>query len=154
PSSDFRSSPPSPPSARHSTSRWRRCGWSTSSPPTRQLRRPCANWGGPAVQNSTADFRDYDAHVYHDPATTRAVPAELRETIGRGFAVRLGRWHDALIGPHTASMYQVAFANDQCATLVPFLMLNRSGLSVLVHPNTGAPRDDHLVHALWLGEQL
>ena len=99
-------------------------------------------------------IRDYHAHVYYDPATTRAAAEALRASIDRGFVVRLGRWHDALVGPHTGSMYQVAFAGDQFATLVPFLMLNRSGLSVLVHPNTGAPRDDHLVHALWLGEPL
>jgi DOPA 4,5-dioxygenase len=33
-------------------------------------------------------------------------------------------------------------------------MLNRQGLSVLVHPNTGRSLDDHLVHALWLGDRL
>jgi aromatic ring-cleaving dioxygenase len=37
---------------------------------------------------------------------------------------------------------------------VPWLMLNRAGLDVLVHPNTLAPRDDHLRHALWLGRVL
>ena len=106
------------------------------------------------MQIPISAIRDYHAHVYYDPATTRAVAEELRDKIGRAFVVRLGRWHDALVGPHTGSMYQVAFATDQFATLVPYLMLNRSGLSVLVHPNTGAPRDDHLVHALWLGEPL
>lgn len=39
-------------------------------------------------------------------------------------------------------------------TLVPFLMLNRQGLTVLVHPESGRPRDDHLMHALWLGAVL
>ena len=33
-------------------------------------------------------------------------------------------------------------------------MLNRQGLIVLVHPETDRPRDDHLLHALWLGERL
>ena len=51
-------------------------------------------------------------------------------------------------------MYQVAFTPDVLARLLPWLMLNRLGLSVLVHPNTGRARDDHLVHALWLGPRL
>jgi DOPA 4,5-dioxygenase len=33
-------------------------------------------------------------------------------------------------------------------------MLNRMGLTVLVHPETGRPRDDHTRHAAWLGEVL
>ena len=40
------------------------------------------------------------------------------------------------------------------ADFVPWLMLKRAGLTILVHPNTGAPRDDHLTHALWLGRVL
>lgn len=98
--------------------------------------------------------RDYHAHVYYDPATTRGAAQALRDRIGERFDARLGRWHDVPVGPHTAAMYQVAFPVDQFAGIVPFLMLERRGLSVLVHPNTGAPRDDHLVHAIWLGEPL
>jgi DOPA 4,5-dioxygenase len=51
-------------------------------------------------------------------------------------------------------MFQVAFATELFSTFVPWLMLNRLGLTVLVHPNTDRPRDDHLVHALWLGRIL
>jgi DOPA 4,5-dioxygenase len=78
----------------------------------------------------------------------------LRQRIGERFSVQLGRWHDVPVGPHTAAMYQVAFATEVFASLVPWLMLNRAGLTVLVHPNTLAPRDDHLLHALWLGPPL
>ncbi len=51
-------------------------------------------------------------------------------------------------------MYQVAFAPDQFAHLVPWLMLNREGLDVLVHPNSGHALADHRDHALWLGNSL
>ena len=33
-------------------------------------------------------------------------------------------------------------------------MMNRRGLAVLIHPNTGRSKSDHLTHALWLGEIL
>ena len=51
-------------------------------------------------------------------------------------------------------MYQVAFAAELFADVLPWLMLNRAGLTVLVHPETGRPRDDHLHHAAWLGAVL
>jgi DOPA 4,5-dioxygenase len=51
-------------------------------------------------------------------------------------------------------MYQLAFSVEEFPRLVPWLMLNRDGLSILVHPNTLRPRDDHLIHALWLGAPL
>lgn len=33
-------------------------------------------------------------------------------------------------------------------------MLNREGLDILVHPETGDAVADHAVHSLWLGEKL
>lgn len=97
---------------------------------------------------------NYHAHVYYDPVATRSTAEALRQRIGERFSVQLGRWHDLPVGPHTEAMYQVAFAAEAFASFVPWLMLNRAGLTVLVHPNTLAPRDDHLLHALWLGPPL
>jgi aromatic ring-cleaving dioxygenase len=58
------------------------------------------------------------------------------------------------VGPHTKPMYQLAFAGDQFAAVVPWLMLNRGGLSILVHPLTDDPVADHEVNPLWLGEAV
>ena len=96
----------------------------------------------------------WHAHVYYDPAATRPQAERVRAAIVARFKVQLGRWHDVAIGPHSAAMYQVAFDVPVFAELVPWLALHRGGLSVLVHPNTLAPRADHLVHALWLGPSL
>jgi DOPA 4,5-dioxygenase len=97
----------------------------------------------------------YHAHVYYDPAHTRGVAEQVRAGITERFpSARLGRWHDVPVGPHTCAMFQVAFEPELFPALVPWLMLNRQGLSVLVHPETGDARADHLVHAAWLGEQL
>ena len=101
-----------------------------------------------------AGIHSYHAHIYFEPASTRSVAEALRRRIAERFVVQMGRWHDVPVGPHTAAMYQVAFASGLFASFVPWLMLNRSGLTVLVHPNTLAPRADHLIHALWLGPPL
>ena len=98
-------------------------------------------------------IRSYHAHIYYTPQT-KPVAERLREAIGRDFAVELGRWHDEPVGPHPISMYQVAFAVAEFPRLVPWLMLNRGGLDVLVHPQTDDAYDDHAVHALWLGTKL
>ena len=103
--------------------------------------------------NEPARITGYHAHVYYDPAT-RPIAERLREAIGVRFTARLGRWHDRPVGPHPTSMYQVAFATAEFATLVPWLMLNRDGLDVLVHPETGDDVTDHRDHALWLGNKL
>jgi DOPA 4,5-dioxygenase len=49
---------------------------------------------------------------------------------------------------------QVAFAPDQFAALVSWLMLHRDDLDVLVYPEAGDDLVDHRDHALWLGEKL
>jgi aromatic ring-cleaving dioxygenase len=54
---------------------------------------------------------------------------------------------------HAADVSGV-FRPDEFPRFVPWLMLNRNGLAVLIHPNTGRSKSDHLVHALWLGEVL
>ena len=98
-------------------------------------------------------IRGYHAHIYYDPET-RPVAERLREAIGNRFTVELGRWREAPVGPHPVSMYQAAFPASEFDRLVPWLMLNRSGLSVLVHPQTEDAYNDHTIHALWLGAPL
>jgi aromatic ring-cleaving dioxygenase len=82
-----------------------------------------------------AQFR---AHVYYDPATARSRGERLRKRVAGAFPqAKLGRWHDELVAPHPQSMFQIAFPAEIFGAFVPWLMLNRDGLAVLVHPETG-----------------
>jgi aromatic ring-cleaving dioxygenase len=97
----------------------------------------------------------FHAHIYYDPATTRSRAERLREGVAGAFPqATLGRWHDELVGPHPQSMFQIAFPAAIFGAFVPWLMLNRDGLVVLVHPETGDDLTDHTTNAAWLGAPL
>ena len=96
----------------------------------------------------------YHAHIYYDPAT-RERAQRLRAQAAELFPDALiGRWHDAPVGPHPQSMYQIAFPRELITEFLPWLMLNRDGLTVLLHPETGDDLSDHTGHAAWLGAML
>ncbi len=105
------------------------------------------------ITGPTGAITGYHAHVYYDPAT-RSEAAVLREGAESRFKVRMGRWHDVPIGPHPQAMYQIAFGVEEFPHLVPWLMVNRGSLAVLVHPLTDDEYEDHSHHALWLGAIL
>ena len=100
-------------------------------------------------------IKGFHAHIYFDPKTTRDAAARVRAGLaGGGFNVQLGSWHDGPVGPHLDAMYQAVFAPEEFGKIVPWLMLHREGLSVLVHPSTGDSYGDHVERGLWLGEKL
>jgi aromatic ring-cleaving dioxygenase len=96
---------------------------------------------------------DYHMHVYYDP-DIRDRAEQLRTWIEERFTVRMGRWHDVPVGPHPTAMYQIQFETPLFPTLVPFVKMNRMGLTILLHPQSGRPRDDHTVNATWMGAVL
>lgn len=99
------------------------------------------------------EIKGFHAHIYFDTAS-RDAAARVREELSANFDVQLGRWHDKPIGPHPKAMYQVAFSPNEFAKIIPWLMLNRQKLDILIHPETGDDVADHMDRSLWLGEKL
>jgi DOPA 4,5-dioxygenase len=96
------------------------------------------------------EVKGYHAHVYFD-AATRPVAERLRDTLVDLFAVEPGAFADEPRGPHPIPQFNVIFEIPEFQNIVPWLMLNRQGLDVLVHPLTESNYDDHTRNALWLG---
>ena len=99
------------------------------------------------------DIKGYHAHVYYD-AASKEKAAALRESLLGKFKVEAGGFSDAPQGPHPISQFNVIFESPEFDAVVPWLMLNRGSLSILVHPRTGDEAADHDGNALWLGERL
>lgn len=96
----------------------------------------------------------YHAHIYYDPATTRAVAERVCAALGETARVEIDGFRDTPVGPHPIANVLVIFKPEQFAQVVPHLMLNRAGLDVLVHPLTTDAVEDHSGYAIWLGNPV
>jgi DOPA 4,5-dioxygenase len=107
---------------------------------------------GPGLEKGAAvsAITGYHAHVYFD-AGDREKARVLCETAGQALGVAVGRMHDKPVGPHPRGSCQLAFGPEQFAAVIPWLILNRNGLTVLAHAETGDALKDHTEHVLWLG---
>jgi aromatic ring-cleaving dioxygenase len=96
------------------------------------------------------EIENFHAHVYYD-APTRARAQKLCEAAGKEFGVRVGRMHDNPVGPHPRGSCQLTIGKEQFSEVVSWLVLNRKGLTVFTHAQTGNALKDHTDHVIWLG---
>lgn len=92
----------------------------------------------------------YHAHVYFD-AHTIDKARQICLACSEKFGVTMGRVHERPVGPHPDWSCQLAFGPEKLGDVVGWLALNRDGLVVLVHPETGDSVKDHSEHAVWMG---
>ena len=103
------------------------------------------------TDRSTDAIATWHAHVYFDAATAGPARALYERVAARFPEAEMGRFHERPVGPHPMWSYQIAFAPALFAEIVPWLALNRDGLDVFAHPNTGNGRADHSAHVVFLG---
>jgi DOPA 4,5-dioxygenase len=97
-----------------------------------------------------ANVVEYHAHVYFD-ASTLEKARRICEACRDAFGVVMGRVHEKPVGPHPDWSCQLLVPHEKFADVTSWLMLNRDGLVVLVHPETGNDLKDHTDHAMWMG---
>ncbi len=98
----------------------------------------------------TSSIRGFHAHVYYDEKSHPQAEAFCLAAKEQ-FELKMGRMHKKLVGPHPCWSCQLAFSPQLFADVVPWLALNRNGLSILIHPESGDELADHRDHALWMG---
>ena len=101
------------------------------------------------MSGSPEALHGYHAHIYYND-DTRLVAEKLRDTLASDFPVQIGK-NAGIAGPHPVLRIQIIFRNEAFQRVVPWLMLNREGLDILVHPLSDDEYDDHTANALWLG---
>jgi DOPA 4,5-dioxygenase len=96
----------------------------------------------------------FHAHIYYDPTRTRGIAEQLCAAIHEKFGAEIDGFRDTPVGPHPIANVLVIFETDLFADVVPYLMLNREGLDILVHPLTEDAVEDHSSYAIWLGKPV
>ncbi|HLR13522.1 MAG TPA: DOPA 4,5-dioxygenase family protein [Burkholderiaceae bacterium] len=104
---------------------------------------PTNDFSMPAVQG-------YHSHVYYD-ARTLDQARLLCEAAATALGVQMGRMHQRPVGPHPDWSCQLSYPADQLNTVLPWLAVNRHGLTIFTHPLTGDDLRDHRDYAIWMG---
>ena len=101
----------------------------------------------------TPEIRGFHAHVYFDQNSMEKAQ-RLCEAASKLCPVTIGRMHQKPVGPHPMWSCQLAFAPEVFGEVMAWLALNRDGLIVFTHPETGDDLADHRDHAVWMGDVL
>ena len=100
-------------------------------------------------------IRDFHAHLYFDPDEVELARAVARQA-QQLFDVPVGHFHVRPVGPHPRGSVQLTVTTDKFGEVAQWVALNRRGLTVFAHAETGNDLADHTEHVIWFGpsEQL
>ena len=99
----------------------------------------------------TTTITGWHAHVYFSEAEIGRAE-RLCEAARARFGVEMGRMHAGPVGPHPTGSCQLTVPPAAFAEVIAWLALNREGLTVFAHAETGDAWADHTRHVIWLGE--
>ena len=96
-------------------------------------------------------IHDFHAHIYFNPEEVDTAKA-LGAAAHRKFGVPEGHYHLRPVGPHPRGSCQLTVPADRFGEIAQWLVLNRGGLTIFAHANTGDDLADHTRHVIWFGE--
>ncbi|KAJ3002562.1 UNVERIFIED_CONTAM: hypothetical protein HDU68_006160 [Siphonaria sp. JEL0065] len=105
----------------------------------------------PAAHGNAWDF-----HIYFDALTQLEFAKDLHAKAKQAFPnTYFSKFATVPIGPHTSPMFKVEVnSTAEFGSFLSFIALHRGELSILAHPMTGNPLDDHIVHGVWIGDKI
>ncbi len=94
--------------------------------------------------------KPYHAHVYFE-AETKQTALDVVEKVSSQYNIAAGHFHDDPVGPHPTGSCQLTVPINQLGEVVNWLALNRQGLTIFIHADTGDVMKDHTKHTIWMG---
>jgi aromatic ring-cleaving dioxygenase len=98
-------------------------------------------------------IKNFHIHLYYDE-TTIDLAKDLASKTKEEFSIGVGRFHEKNVGPHPRWSVQLSVPTDLFGEVLTSVALNRKGLTIFSHPDTGNDLIDHTDNAIWMGEIL
>lgn len=95
-------------------------------------------------------IRYFHIHLYYDQSTLE-IAKDLATDIKNKYSIPVGTFHERNVGPHPMWSVQLSVSNELFGEILAYVALNRNGLTVFSHPDTGNDLRDHTDHAIWMG---
>jgi len=93
----------------------------------------------------------YHAHIYFNEDSKR-LAKRLCDASSDRFKLKVGQFHEKLVGPHPCWSCQISFGADDFDRYLTWLDVHRQELTVLIHAVTGDDIKDHTEFVYWLGQ--
>ena len=95
----------------------------------------------------------YHVHVYFEP-DTRNIAKQLHQQLSESgdFVIFVGDLRDQPVGPHPKPQFEAHFREDALPQITA--LIEKSGLTALVHPLTDDDLADHTSLGQWFGVPL
>jgi len=97
-----------------------------------------------------AEIQNFHVHIYYD-ASSYDQASKLCDEAGQRFNLPVGHKHKQAVGPHPCWSCQLTLSTELFGEVIPWLALNRQGLTIFIHANTGNDLKDHTEYTLWMG---
>lgn len=110
--------------------------------------RRARGYTAPMTQPS---IRDFHAHIYYDPDEVEQAK-RLAAGAQERFGVAVGHFHLRPVGPHPRGSVQLTVPTALFGDVAQWLALNRDGLTIFAHAETGEDLADHTQHVIWFGQ--
>lgn len=96
-------------------------------------------------------FQNYHFHLYYHEERF-SIAREVVDSLPALESLKVGRLHAGPVGPHPIGSCQLSVSDSDYYVLMEWLLTNRRGLDVFVHPVSGDDWKDHTEYVGWIGK--
>jgi len=98
-------------------------------------------------------FKNYHFHLYYPVEMIEKAKNILDKLKQEKEDIQIGTIWDKPVGPHPVGSCQIKITDKNFYEMIEWFFINRQGLSLFIHADTGDDHIDHTDYVLWMGKE-